>query len=66
MSHTVEVSMSLSVTAKGKLALIAAGGGVGGDEASRLQKAADANLGQLISAAHRYGFDISDVRVTVS
>ena len=66
MSHTVEVSMSLSVTAKGKIALMAAGGGVGGDEAARLQKAAEANLGQLVSAAHRYGFDLSDVRVKVS
>jgi len=66
MSHTVEVTMSLSVNAKGKLALMAAGGGVGGDEAARLQKAADANLAQLISAAQRYGFDISDVRVKVS
>jgi hypothetical protein len=66
MSHTVEVTMSLSVSAKGKIALMAAGGGVGGDEAARLQKAADANLGQLISAAHRYGFDISNVRVKVS
>ena len=66
MSHTVEVTMSLKVTAKGKLALMAAGGGVGGDEAARLQKAAEANLGQLVSAAHRYGFDLSDVRVKVS
>jgi len=66
MSHTVEVTMSLTVTAKGKIALMAAGGGVGGDEAARLQKAAEANLGQLISAAKRYGFDISDVRVKVS
>ena len=66
MSHTVEVTMSLTVTAKGKIALMAAGGGVGGDEAARLQKAAEANLGQLVSAAHRYGFDLSDVRVKVS
>ena len=66
MSHTVEVTMSLTVTAKGKLALMAAGGGLGGGEAARLQKAADANLEKLISAAQRYGFDISDVQVKVS
>lgn len=66
MSHTVEVSMSLTVTPKGKLALIAAGGGLGGDEATKLQKAAENNLDQLIEAAQRYGFDVSDVTVKVS
>ena len=66
MSHTVEVTMNLSVTPKGKLALMAAGGGVGGDEAARLKKAADGNLEKLIAAAHRYGFDVSDVRVNVT
>ena len=66
MSHTVDVSMSLSVTPKGKLALLAAGGGIGGTEAERLKKAADANLEQLITAARRYGFTISDVRVNVT
>ena len=66
MSHTVEVTMSLSVTAKGSLALMAVGGGIGGDEATRLQKAANANLDKLVEAAARYGFDVSDVSVTVS
>lgn len=66
MSHTVEVTMSLTVTAKGKLALMAAGGGLGGDEATRLQKAADANLDKLIDAAQRYGFEVADVSVKIS
>ena len=65
MSHSVEVTMSLSVTAKGTFALMAAGGGLGGTEAERLQKAADANLDKLIAAASRYGFDVSDVSVTI-
>jgi hypothetical protein len=66
MSHTVNISMSLAVTAKGKLALMAAGGGLGGDETSRVQKAVDANLDKLIAQAEKYGFELSDVVVTVS
>jgi hypothetical protein len=66
MSHTVTASMSLALTAKGKLALMAAGGGIGGDEAARVQKALDANLSKLIEAAEKYGFELSDVVVTVS
>lgn len=65
MSHRVEVSMSLSVTTKGSFALMAAGGGLGGTEAERLQRAANANLDKLIAAASRYGFDVSDVSVSV-
>lgn len=65
MSHTVDVTMSLSVSTKGSFALMAAGGGLGGTEAERLQRAADANLDKLIAAASRYGFDVSDVSVTI-